>query len=345
MPANRPSLEARLAELDAQLREFESALTAQHHSQGRARSLELELAAIVERGASAVRDLASIRDRMEETARAAAREAAAGATQHVAEFEARAARLLDAYSAAVKAANQAVARAEARIDAFDERVGHELAGAAREIRDAASLLRDRPAAVASEAAAPSRTRRVVPALLAALLLLAGLIGYNSVARALRDTSARAEAAEREAAATRRDANQHIAAIERSAQQASRDALAAATRAERMMQVLAAPDTRRSPLQGHAAPAASGQVLWSATRGAVLSASALPALAAQETYQAWLVTTRGSVSLGMLRPDAQGTASAAFEMPPSLPGPIRGFMVTREPAGGSPRPSRLVVLAT
>ena len=344
MPANRPSLEARLAELDAQLREFESALTAQHHSQGRARSLELELAAIVERGASAVRDLASIRDRMEATARAAAREAAEGATQHVAEFEARAAKLLDAYSAAVKAANQAVARAEARIDAFDERVGHELAGAAREIRDAASLLRDRPAAAAS-ALAPSRTRRLVPALLAALLLLAGFIAYNSVARALRDASARAEAAEREAAATRRDANQHIATIERSAQQASGDALAAATRAERVMHVLAAPDTRRSPLQGHAAPAASGQVLWSATRGAVLSASALPALAAEETYQAWLVTARGSVSLGMLRPDPQGTASAAFEMPPSLPGPIRGFMVTREPAGGSPRPSRLVVLAT
>jgi hypothetical protein len=345
MAANRPSLEARLAELDAQLREFESALTAQHQSQGRSRSLELELAALVERGAAAVRDLASMRERMDETARAAAREAAEGATRYVSDFEARAAKLLDAYSAAVKAANQAVARAEARIDAFDERVGHELAGAAREIRDAASLLRDRPSSVAPDALAHSRARRLVPALLAALLFLAAFIGYNWAARTLRDASARAEAAEREAAATRRDANQHIATIERSAQQASRDALGAAARAERMMQVLSAADSRRSPLEGHAAPDASGQVLWSPTRGAVFSASALPTLAAQETYQAWLVTARGSVSLGLLAPDAQGGASAAFEMPASLPGPIRGFMITREPAGGSPRPSRRVVLAT
>ena len=345
MAATRPSLDARLAELDAQLREFESALNAQHQSHGRARTLELELAAIVERGAAAVRDLASMRERVDETARAAAREAAEGTSRYVTEFEARAAKILDAYGAAVKAANQAVARAEARIDAFDERVGHELAGAAREIRDAASLLRDRPPAAASGAGAHSRTRRLLPALLAGLLLLAGLVGYNWIARTLRDASARADAAEREAAATRRDATLHVSSLERSAQQASRDALAAATRAERMMHVLSAADTRRSPLVGHAAPAAFGQVLWSPTRGAVFSASALPALPADETYQAWLVTARGSVSLGLLTADTQGGGSAAFELPPSLPAPVRGFMITREPSGGSPRPSRRVVLAT
>ena len=346
LAADRPSLEARLAELDAQLRAFEAALKAQHQSHGRARSLELELAAIVERGAAAVRELAEMRERVDDTAQAAAREAAAGAMRHVAEFEARAARILEAYGTAVKAANQAVARAEARLDAFDERVGHELAGAAREIREAASLLRERPAAAAQGEAVPhSRMRRLLPALLAALLFLGGFVGYNWVARTLRDASARADAAEREAAATRRDANRHIASIERSAQQASGEALAAATRAERTIHVLSAADTRRSALLGHAAPAALGQVLWSPTRGVVISASSLPPLGAQESYQAWLVTPQGSVSLGLLAADPQGRASAAFDLPVPLAGPVRGFMITREPAGGSPRPSRHVVLAT
>lgn len=346
LAADRPSLEARLAELDAQLRAFEGALKAQHQSHSRARSLELELAAIVERGAAAVRELAAMRERVDETAQAAAREAAAGATRHVAEFEARAARILEAYGTAVRAANQAVARAEARLDAFDERVGHELAGAAREIREAASLLRDRPGGAApGDAVSHSRMRRLLPALLAALLFLGGFVGYSWMARTLRDASARAEAAEREAQATRREANQHIASIERNAQQASRDALAVAARAERAMSVLSAADTRRLPLESYAVPAAVGQVLWSASRGVVISASGLPPLAAVETYQVWVVTPRGSIGLGLLSPDPQGRAGAAFELPAGSGRPVRGFMITREPAGGSARPSGAVILAT
>lgn len=346
---DEPSLKTRLAQLDAQLRAFETALRAHQHSYGRARTLELELAAVVERGATLVRELASVGDVVRQTADAATREALDLSIGRIQEFEQRAAHILDAYAHAVRAANQAVARAEARIEAFDERVGHELAQAGREIREAALLLRERPPrqAETGDAHVPlSHGRRLIPALLAAILLLAGLAGYNWLARTLRDASARAEAAERQAHETRRDAHQQIASIERTAQQASGEALSIAARAERMINVVAAPDARRTSLFGQRAAAdAFGQALWSPTRGVVVTATRLPSLAATETHQVWLVTPRGTVSLGFLTPDAQGRVSAAFDLPSDIGGAVRGFMVTREPAGGSARPSRTVVLAS
>ena len=120
---DEPSLQLRLAQLDAQLREFEASLRAQQQSHGRVRIVEHELAAIVERGATVVRELAGVGDQVRQVAEAATREALAPSADRVREFEQRAGRILEAYATAVRAAQQAVARAEARIDAFDERVG------------------------------------------------------------------------------------------------------------------------------------------------------------------------------------------------------------------------------
>ena len=356
---DEPSLESRLFELDAQLRRFEGALRAQQQSHGRARTLELELASVVERAAAIVRDLTDVRAEVRRTADAATRDAIAESAGRVQEFEQRAARILDAYAAAVRAAQQAVARAEARIDAFDERVGHELSQAAREIREAAALLRDRPfdsRAPALARGGPIESRvpwlaqgrplRVVPMLLTAALLLAALAGYNWLSRTLRDAAARADAAEQRAEAASRGANQQIAAVERNARQGASDALATAARADRVASVLAAPDVQRVPLRAlRSAAGASGQVLWSPSRGVAATAAGLPKLAAGEAYQVWLVTPRDSISLGFLSPDARGQTTVAFDLPPRLAGTIRGFMVTREPAGGAARPSRSVVLAS
>ena len=220
--------------------------------------------------------------------------------------------------------------------------------AGREIREAALLLREHP----QKEAAPADVH--VPASLAWRLIPRAARG-RAVARRCRriqladthdpDASARADAAERQANDTRRDANRQIASIERSAQQASSEALSTAARAERMINVLAAPDSRRTMLLPQpTAAAASGQALWSASRGVVITGTRLPAVSADETYQAWLVTSRGPVSLGLLTPDARGRVSAAFDLPPDA-GAIWGFMVTREPAAGSARPSRTVVLAS
>jgi hypothetical protein len=348
---DQATLQARLAQLDAQLRELETAIRAQQQSRGHVRSPELDLATVIERGAAMVRQLADVEGDLRQSVERATREALAATSARQREFDERGARVLDAFANAVRAAQQAVARAEARIDAFDERVGHEIALAGREMREAATLLRDLRNTPAETRAAeppppPALARRLIPAFLAGILLLAGIAGYTWVTRTLRDASARADAAERHAQETRRDANRQIASVERSAQQAGSEALALASRAERIAAVLVAPDARRMPLLGQrTAPDASGQALWSPTRGVVISGAGLPTLPTAETYQLWLVAGGRVTSLGLLAADAAGRVNAAFDLPPDLRVSIRGFMVTREPAGGSARPSRTVVLAS
>jgi hypothetical protein len=348
LPGNEPTLEGRLAQLDRQLRAFEDALQAQQQSHGRVRALEGELASLADRGAAVVRELSGLGEQVRAAADARTREALAASAERIQEFEARGARLLEAYASAVRAAQQAVARAEARIDAFDERVGREFSQAGREIREAAALLRERPGreVLEHDLHHHSRVRRLIPAFLAALLLLGGYVAYSWAARTLRDASARAEAAERQAQETRRVANQQIASIERTAQQSGSEALALAARAERMITVMAAADAQRIDMTGYgSAPSASGRAIWSPAHGVVITGARLPVLPAAETYQAWIVTTRGSIPLGLFAPDATGRLSGAFDFPANLPGAVRGFMVTREPAGGSASPSRAVVLAT
>jgi hypothetical protein len=345
---DEPSLEMRLAQLDAQLRAFDVAMRAQQQGQGRIADRERELAAVVERGARLVRDLAATGDQLRQRIEAVTGDALTASAAHLQDFEQRAGRILSAYGDAVRAAQQAVARAEARIESFDERVGHELGVAAREIREAAALLRERPvdpAADSTEPVSASRARRLIPALLAAALLLAGFAAYSWVTRTLNEASARADAAERQAGETRREANQQIASIERTAEQSSRQALSAAARAERMANVLAAPDARRTPLRALSrAAGADGQVLWSPAHGALITATNLPSLSNNESYQAWVVTSQGVSSLGLLNA-AAGRGTGAFDLPAGTAGTIRGFMVTREPAGGRERPSRVVVLAS
>lgn len=344
-----PPLDGRLEQFDAQLHEFEAALRAHQQSHERVRRLELELAALVERGAAMLRELAASGEAARRSAADATREALAASADRVTEFEQRARHILDAYASAVRAAQQAVARAEARIEAFDERVAHDLEKAGRDVREAAALLKERATADAQPNAPPivrPHGRRLVPALLAGLLLIAVLAASFWIARTLRDASARGTAAEREVQLTRRDAEQRIASVERTARQARTDALAHAAGVERMIGVLVAPDSQRFDLIGQRrAPHATGQALWSRQRGVVIIAAGLPEIPIKETYQVWLVTSRDIISLGLMNPDGSKRVSAVFDLPPVTAGAVRGFMLTREPAQGSSRPSRTVVLAS
>ena len=338
---DEPRLEDRLSELDAQLRTFEASLRAHQQSHSRVRGLELELADVVERGAAVVRELTAIRDQIREVAKSAAHEAATPAEDYLKAFEERGRRLLDAYAEAVRAAQQAVARAEARIDAFDERVAQALAQTATEIREAAELIRHAPT---SEASASPRSRWLVPAL-AAVLLILGVAGYFSLRSALRDVLTRAESAERQVADARHDADQRMATIETKTRQMNQDVIQRTTKAELMASVLAAPDTRRMSMRGYGkALDASGEAIWSPSRGLVITGSPLPALSDREIYQVWFVSAKGSISLGVLTADRSGRVEGAFDVPPGLRSP-RGFMITRESAGGAQRPSTAVVLAT
>jgi hypothetical protein len=344
---NEPSLEDRLEQLDQQLRKFETSLRSQQQTHVRARDLELELAGVVERARAVVAELASIGDDARRTAEAAATNAVADSINRVRDFEQRGARILDAYGTAIRAAQQAVARAEARIDAFDERVARELAQAGRDIREAALLIKEGAPKSAEAVSVPAaRSRSLLPVLLAAALILGALAAYSLVARMLRDASARAATAERQAHEIQRDANQQVAAINRTAQQANAEALGAAQRVERMFAVLAAPDIQRLPMRGvRDAKGAAGQAVWSSSRGVVITATRLPPLPPKGTYQVWLVTRQDSLSLGQVSPDADGRINAYFDFPPGFTGNPWGFMLSVEPAGGSPRPSRAIVLAS
>jgi hypothetical protein len=143
-----------------------------------------------------------------------------------------------------------------------------------------------------------------------------------------------EQVERESASMRRELGKRSAELE-----------AAARSTQRALLVLASADVQRFALLGRrGAPAAAGQALWSRSRGLVLDAARVPPPASGEVQQVWLVTTRGSIGLGFIAPDAQGRVSATFDTPPELPGAVLGVIVTTEPAGGSTAPGRRFVLA-
>jgi hypothetical protein len=159
---------------------------------------------------------------------------------------------------------------------------------------------------------------------AGLALAAGLGIYTAQLRSqivsleaeLRDTRARADAAQ-----------QQMAEVQRT----SADAQTA-------LAILTAPDVARVDLAGQpASPNASGRAFWSRSRGLVFNASNLPPLPAGRIYQLWVVTAQAPISAGLLTPDAQGSFSDTFDTPPDIPPPV-AVAVTIEPAGGVPAPT-------
>jgi Anti-sigma-K factor rskA len=155
---------------------------------------------------------------------------------------------------------------------------------------------------------------------ASLALAAGLTIYSAQLRTritgleteLRDTRARAEAAQLQMV----------------------DAQRTATGARTAVAILTAPDVARVDLAGQqpVSPSASARAFWSRARGMVFNASNLPPLPAGRTYQLWVVTAQAPISAGLLTPDPQGSVSEVFNTPPDIPQPV-AMAVTIEPAGG------------
>jgi len=155
---------------------------------------------------------------------------------------------------------------------------------------------------------------------------------------LNDASARVASAERQVVATTQLANQEVIAARQDAHRQITEARQLAQRAETVGAILTAPDLVRINLASTAANGSSAQVLWSRTRGLVLSGSRLPAAPPDSTYQLWLVTGTQSISAGLFVPDAVGRASLVVDAPPKVPGPVAGAAVTIEPKGGRLTPS-------
>jgi hypothetical protein len=127
--------------------------------------------------------------------------------------------------------------------------------------------------------------------------------------------------------------QQVAAI----QQTLARVQAAADEAHRAMDITTAADAARIALAGQqAAPGASGQVFWSASRGLLFTAANLPPLPPGRVYQLWYVTAAAPVSAALVSPDTAGQ-SRTIAAPVAAVQP-RAFALTIEPAGGVPAPT-------
>jgi anti-sigma-K factor RskA len=116
------------------------------------------------------------------------------------------------------------------------------------------------------------------------------------------------------------------------------------RVERLVNVLAAPETITVKLAGtEAAAQASGVVKYNPRSGTVIYTAELPSLPADKVYQMWLVPTNGApISAGTFSQPEPGKAQVwSAQVPPNSE--PKAFAVTIEPAGGVPQPTGPKVL--
>ena len=188
------------------------------------------------------------------------------------------------------------------------------------------------------AADPPRTRRrlAVIAGAALLLIIAGAFAWRLESQ-VRASAEQLNETQRQLRVTTETAARQINETQVQANRAISAAQELTARAQMISDVLAAPDLIRFPLIGRdSLEAASGQVLWSRSRGIfVFSASGLPAPAQNSTYQVWLLTRTGAVSVATFDPDSGGRATVTAT--PKVP-PLVGAMVTMERKGGNDTPS-------
>jgi hypothetical protein len=112
---------------------------------------------------------------------------------------------------------------------------------------------------------------------------------------------------------------------------------AATTAQLLAAIVAAPDGKRFELAG-AQGTPPVQVLWSRSRGVAASAQSLPALPEGRGYQLWLVTRGHPASVGVLSPSPSRPVSAVFAWPRDVQRAVIGAMISVEPSTGSARPT-------
>lgn len=132
-------------------------------------------------------------------------------------------------------------------------------------------------------------------------------------------------------------------LEQSEQQldaSNREATVVRTR----LAVVTAPDAIDLRLAGQpVAPRAQARAFVSRSRGVLFAATNLPPLPANRVYQVWFLTPGAPVSVGLLRPDADGTATVSFEQATGVA--PAGMAVSIEPDGGVPAPTGAIYLAT
>jgi hypothetical protein len=124
-----------------------------------------------------------------------------------------------------------------------------------------------------------------------------------------------------------------------------DAAAASDAMRENLALIAAPDAVETVLKGAGpAPEAMARVFSSPSRGLLVAATNLPPIAEDQSYQLWLMTRGAPVSVGLVRPDPQGNATAAFDPVADAPEPT-GLAISLEKAGGADKPSGPICLVS
>jgi ethanolamine utilization microcompartment shell protein EutL len=169
-----------------------------------------------------------------------------------------------------------------------------------------------------------------------LLIAAGAFAWRLESQ-VRASAERLNETQQQLRLTTETAARQINETQVQASRAISEAQELTARAQMLSDVLAAPDLIRFPLVGrNSLESATGQVLWSRSRGIlVFSASGLPAPTQDSTYQVWLLTRTGAISVATFDPDADGRATVTAM--PKVP-PLVGAMVTMERRGGNDTPS-------
>lgn len=235
------------------------------------------------------------------------------------------------------------------------------AGAPRQLPEATALLSARMESLerevtseredvretATRADRMRRDWRVTVAVVGVVLVIGAIVGVvvnQRVNTRLDEAATRVAAAQQQAQNVSDAATQQIAAARLEAERQISEARQTALKAEVVGNVLAAPDLVRFNLAGtERAPRASAQVLYSRSRGLVLSASFLPVPPAGGTYQIWLMTDAAPVSGGTFAPDTAGRATFAIDTPPVITRTVTSVVVTLESAGAQTTPVGVPVL--
>ncbi len=123
----------------------------------------------------------------------------------------------------------------------------------------------------------------------------------------------------------------------------KDAVERADAIQANLSLISLPDVAEFSLRGTAAvPNARGRVFSSRARGILFSATGLPVLPANQSYQLWLKTKAAPVNVGVVTAGPDGGVTAGFDPVDGTPEAV-GFMVTVEPRGGADAPGGTVTL--
>ena len=180
---------------------------------------------------------------------------------------------------------------------------------------------------------------VAVAAVGATIVLAAYFGWRLQSQVNAATD-RATVAQQKADAAWNDAAKQTEAVRQDASKQLAEMQQITLRAQRVSDVAAAPDLLRFNLSG--ADGASGQAMFSRSRGFVVNGWRLPSSDGKGLYQVWLLTRAAPVKAGTLVAGTDGSATLV-QPTPVVPRAVVGVMVSQEPSESVETPSGAPVL--